>query len=250
MDDLGTIVILNHIKRRREGLAFQKLLSRQAAPLGVSVKISYDDGSLGLWGNYKQALTMEPDKPEKWRMVIHDDIMVGRSGLSKILHVLSHAPETFINFYNPDNKSYFEAIEKGRHVIRTHTNFWCQCLLTPTAIVDDMLEWIDRKVALDYLWEDRRLCLYMEEFDIPVMVIVPGLVQHLGAFRSTFGIAGKVFKIKRYSASFDASFDVEAVDWPSHFGSPYASELKERDPHLVKAQEAARLAYEMEGVSE
>lgn len=49
----------------------------------------------------------------------------------------------------------------------------------------------------------------------------PGLVQHFGAYRSTFNNPGAVGGIPRNSKTYDNQFDVESVDWESEFKNPY-----------------------------
>ncbi len=224
MVDIDTIVVMNHHLREKEGLALQKLWLKQAEPFGIDVKISFDDGTLGVWRNYKQAMSIPPREPERFRLIVHDDIMVARKALEKILHVLHYAPMGFVSFYNPSNKGYINALDKGRHVMMTHTNFWPQALCLPSKLIKMLIEYCDSAVDEDYRWEDSRVKVFCDTYDVPIFCVTPGLVQHLGAFRSTLGIGGRVGKLIRWSRLFEPEFDVFGVDWVDHFNNPHRHE--------------------------
>ena len=62
-------------------------------------------------------------------------------------------------------------------------------------------------------YDDSRLKAYLQAKDTVLYAIVPGLIQHFGAYRSTFGNPGSVGGIQRYSQTYDNQLEVEKVDW-------------------------------------
>ena len=70
-------------------------------------------------------------------------------------------------------------------------------------------------------YDDSRLKAYLQARGIDLYAIVPGLVQHFGAYRSTFNNPGSVGGIPRNSKTYDNQLDVESVDWESEFKNPY-----------------------------
>jgi len=222
---ISTIIILNHFKRKKEGLALKKLIEKQTDKHGIDVKISFDAGGLGVWGNYQQALQMDSKENEVWRMIIQDDMLFPRQALDKILHILKFAPEDPVSFYAPTNKAYKEAVQTQHRIIKTHTNFWTQCFLMPTNLVAPFLSFCEENVSHEYPYEDRRLCLFLQEHDIHAWCVVPGLVQHLGGFRSVMGFPGKVGKYFRYSNYFNPRQEVFNEDWTYQFDNPMLSNV-------------------------
>lgn len=82
MKHFNKIVILNHHQRKSEGKVLKKIIEQEAKGLDIEVVISFDDGSLGLWGNYVQALSI-PSENENWRFIVHDDIQFPRGTIKK-----------------------------------------------------------------------------------------------------------------------------------------------------------------------
>lgn len=98
MGKLGLIVIMNIYRRRYEGMFLKRLIEVTARPRGINVEIAYDDGSLGIWKNYRQALTIGTN-PGTHRLVIHDDTTFDRQVLEKIIHVIEWLPpESFFPY--------------------------------------------------------------------------------------------------------------------------------------------------------
>lgn len=240
---LDTIVILNHVKREREGLALKKLLEVQTDPLGIRVEISLNDGSTGIWPNYQNALRIPSRIPELWRLIVHDDIYFNRGFIEKILYVLKYAPDEWISFYTPNNQGYKKAKAAGHSVLRTQTNFWSQCLATPTSAAEDFIRWCGREVDEDYPWEDSRIKLYCKANGRYVCAVLPGLAQHFGAYRSLLGIGGKVGKLIRVSGLFQPEFDVTKVDWDEEFSDPFCHESNTKDLEQMALQNEAKRYY-------
>lgn len=220
MIKLSQIIILNVPKREHEGKYLKKLIEVSAKPLGIDVSISMDRG-LGLWDNFSQALTQET-KEGTHRMIIHDDITFDRNILEKILYILSHAPEgNVISFYNPTNGDYTHCHAKGKHVIATKTNFWLQASVYPNGLANDFVETSNMMTDDQTRYDDSRLKAYLQAKGMYLYAIVPGLVQHFGAYRSTFGNPGAVGGIQRYSQTYDNQLDVKSIDWTAEFADPY-----------------------------
>lgn len=223
---LSQIVIMNVYKREKEGKYLKKLIDISAKPHGIPVQISMDDGSLGVWKNFVQCLTMQGGKDGTHRMVVQDDISFDRNILDKILHIMKFAPkDAFIVIYNPTNTDYTECARQGKHVLSTDVNFWLQAAIYPNDVAKDFVDKME-VLAKETRNEDDRLSAYLKMFDKKLYVIVPSLVQHFGAFRSNFKTNGIVGKIIRYSSTYDNQFDVESVDWEEEFKLPYIAKMK------------------------
>lgn len=220
MIKLSQIIILNVPKREREGKYLKKLIEVSAKPFGIDVSISMDRG-LGLWDNFSQALTQEV-KEGSHRMIIHDDITFDRNILEKILYILSHAPENnVISFYNPTNGDYTDCHAKGKHVISTVSNFWLQACVYPNELAADFVAESNKMTTDPIYYDDSRLRAYLHAKKTVLYAIVPGLVQHFGAYRSTFRNPGSVGGIQRYSQTYDNQFDVKGINWENEFSNPY-----------------------------
>jgi hypothetical protein len=223
---LGLVVIMNVFRRKQEGLYIKRLMEIAAKPLDVPVVISFDDGSLGIWKNFQQALTIGENKGTH-RLIIHDDIVIDRIVLQKSIHLTKFIPEnSYLSIYNPDNADYRNARVEGRRILKTDCNFWLQSSIYPDALMHDFIDWCKNNVESDYPWEDRRLAFYLKKTNKFFYSVIPGLTQHLGAFRSNFKQGGKVFGKKRYSATFDSSQDVFNIDWKSEFNNPFIATMK------------------------
>lgn len=220
MIKLSQIIILNVPKREGEGKYLKKLIEVSTKPYGIPVSISMDRG-LGLWDNFSQALTQEVAEGTH-RMIIHDDITFDRNILEKILYILEHSPEhNPISVYNPANGDYTDAFAQGRHVVATKTNFWLQACIYPNDLAKDFVEVSNQMTDDQTRYDDSRLKAYLQHKDIMLYAICPCLVQHMGAYRSTFNNPGSVGGIQRYSATYDNQFDVKAVNWEEEYANPY-----------------------------
>jgi len=220
MIKLSQIIILNIPKREQEGKYLKKLIETSAKPLGIDVSISMDRG-LGLWDNYSCALTQEVAKGTH-RMIIHDDISFDRNILEKILYILSNAPENnVISFYNPTNRDYIDCFDKGKHVISTRSNFWLQACVYPNDFGKEFVEVSNKMTEDPVYYDDSRMRAFLQYKNTCLYAIVPGLVQHFGAYRSSFGNPGRVGKFKRYSSTYDNQIKVEKVNWKEEFQNPY-----------------------------
>ena len=189
---------------------------------------------------------MPSHEPESWRFIIHDDVYLNRDSVRKMLHVLRYAPIAPVSFYNPTNTGYLNCYRQGKHCLKTNSDFWMQAFLTPVDLIDDVISFGDNAFPNEYKWEDRRFAAFFKSRALSVYSIVPGLCQHMGAFRSTLGIAGKIGgKYIRNSSTFKPEFDVSAVDWIKEFNSPFIHNITVADPVLIAAQEYAEKFYDL-----
>lgn len=228
---------MNVWKREKEGKYLQKLIGIGAKPLGIPVQISMDDGSLGVWRNFAQCLTMGGGVEGTHRIVVQDDISFDRNVLAKILHVLKHAPkDKIIVIYNPTNSDYTECSASGHHILKTDFNFWLQAAIYPNDVARDFVEEMSR-ISNDDRNDDDRLAAYLRLHNSFVYAIVPSFVQHFGAYRSNFRTGGMVGGVVRNSSTYDNQFDVESVNWEEEFANPFIAKLKKDYVKEVVRQE-------------
>lgn len=220
MIKLSEIIILNVPKREEEGKYLKKLVEVSTRKYGIPVTISMDRG-LGLWDNFSQALTKKVGEGTH-RLIMHDDISFERNIFEKVLHILQYAPEDSpISLYNPTNNDYVEAYKEHRHVIATKTNFWLQCCIYPNNFAADFVKTSNSMTDDQSRFDDSRLKAYLQYKGLYLYAICPGLVQHFGAYRSTFNNQGAVGGIQRYSTTVDSQFDVNSVNWEEEFKHPF-----------------------------
>jgi hypothetical protein len=235
---LSQIVVMNVYRREREGKYLKKLIDISAKPYGIPVQISMDDGSLGVWKNFCQTLTMGgglEDKP--FRMVVQDDVSFDRNILPKIQHILKYAPkDKIIVLYNPTNTDYLECHKQGKHVLATDINFWLQAAIYPNSFTKEFVETMDIQ-AKEERNDDDRLSAYLQVRKEKLFAIVPSLIQHYGAFRSNFKVSGAVGGVIRNSSTYDNQFDVESVDWEAEFKDPFIAKLRKDYAKVVMKEE-------------
>ena len=239
MKQISKIIILNCWKRKNEGLIVEKIIKAiiQEMNVDIDVEISYDDGSLNIWGNYKQAMKIPSKEEERFRFIIQDDMLISRQGIEKMIYLLQFFQnDCFVSFYVPKNKGYKECTEKGHRVLLTHTNFWTQAFCFPSIKIDEIIEWGDKFKDDDLKigrWEDTRIRNYCVNTNTSIYAILPSLFQHLGAYRSALGISGEIGKNKRYSDQFQPDKDIYKVDWKKEMDNPFKTEkpTKMKDYH-------------------
>lgn len=218
MSRIRTVGIVNHFTRRGEGIVLAQQVRRAAGP-DVAVNIAFDDGSRGLYANWRAALE---SGGEGWTLVMHDDMAFGRAFFRKADHILRSAPpRSFLSFYNPRGKSHDVAQAAGYRLLRTKVNFWAQALVFPEGFKEVYLRWVEENIAADYPFEDRRLVSFLERTDWYCYTVLPSLMQHLGAARSTLEIGESVFGVRRSANNYAPYADVEHVDWASEFATPF-----------------------------
>ena len=236
MKQISKIIVLNCWKRQNEGKIVKKLIEQAIAGMGIDVEISYDNGSLGVWKNYIQALRIPSAEPERFRLIIHDDLVITRQSFEKMLHILQFVPDdSYASFYDPDNSGYREAKDKGHRVLKTHTNFWTQAFCFPANRSEEFIKWSEENIDPKLRWEDRRIQHFSSTYNYPIYAFMPSMFQHLGAYRSTMGFAGKIGKsCKRYSAMFDPEADVKSVDWKTEILTAYKNEMHLHEEEIHK----------------
>lgn len=218
---ISQIEIMNFWKRKQEGQYMKKLIEISAKPLGIPVYLSYDDGALGFFKNYKKALTEHEECDGTHRLVIHDDMTFDRNVLDKIIYIMQRAPQdAFVSFFNPTNKLYEEC---DRNVLRTQSNFWIPCAVYPNEFIRkmiDTLETVSKEQYKDGVG-DAQVAAYLQYTGQYAYAVVPGIVQHLGAYRSTLNIPGEIAGVPRNSCRYDNQLKVENIDWEKEFKYPY-----------------------------
>jgi len=226
MNTLGLVVVENCAARRSEGAYLKRIAEVQSDPYGIPVEISIDETGIGTWGNFKQCMATGTNKGTH-RMIMQDDITLDRGTVFKAMHILKHAPDNcFLSIYSPDNSDYRDAYFTGHHILKSPINFWLQCCIYPDAEMPGFIQWAEENVNPDQPGEDCRLSIWMQRNKRTIYAVVPGLVQHLGAFRSTLGTPGVVGKHKRWSKAYDPSLDVFGIDWTEQFKNPYIAQMK------------------------
>lgn len=237
---LGAIIIMNVFTREQEGRYLQKTIELSAKKYNIPVYISMDDGTLGVWKNYRRCLSM-PIPSGTHRMVIQDDLVFDRNVLEKVLAIIDKAPQDkILAFYAPTNKDYNECYKAGRHVMASDSNFWIQCCVYPETVIKDFLPFADMIKSDKVKNDDDRLAAYLQFREVEMYAILPSLTQHLGAFRSNFGTAGIINGIARYSSSYDNQLDVDSVDWEEEFKHPFKAKHRVNKLRLIDNIEEMR----------
>lgn len=232
MSSISQIVIQNVKQREGEGKYLKKLVEISARKYGIPVQISFDDGTLGIWKNFKQAALMGGGIEGTHRIILQDDVTFERNVLEKLLYILQFAPsDNIITFYNPTNKEYLSAFEQGAHILKTYNTFWLQGAIYPNALLKSLCDVMDNISNVNSC--DCRVAAYCQLNKISVYSIVPSLIQHIGAFRSSMGFPGKVGQYERNSTTYDNQLDVKSVDWQREFENPKESQIKKS--HIKKA---------------
>jgi hypothetical protein len=221
---ISQIEIMNFWKRKQEGQYMKKLIEISAKPHGIPVYLSYDDGSIGPYKNFKKALTEHSECDGTHRLVIHDDMTFERNVLDKIIYIMQRAPQdAFVSFYTPTNK----VIENcNKHLLKSLTIYWMPCIAIPNNVVHKKIAEIERICKDEYkdILVESQFRAYLQETKTYFFTVVPGLVQHLGAYRSTLKIGGEVVGTPRNSSRYDNQLNVEGIDWVEEFKEPYEAE--------------------------
>jgi len=225
MRQISAVIIMTHESRAAEADVVRKLVKLQCEPLGIPVLMSLDQGWNNPRKNLMQCLTLPASGGLK-RVVIHDDLIMPKDVFRKLDHILAQLPKAvFVSAYCPANAGYDEAFEKGHHVLLTATNIWSQAFCFPESVIPTLVKFNEDEIADDFRYADRPITIFQKWHRMKTHCIVPSLFQHIGAYRSTLGFAGKVFKRYRYSDHFDPDFDPYAVDWKHELENAATSEV-------------------------
>ena len=227
------VYVLNHISRDTD------LIKSQLEKGNIPYKIFTDTSTYrlfketrwrGLLENYMKIVIHIAKNQPNGAIIIHDDITFSKDVYKKMCYVIKEANlPNLLSFYNPTNKGYIECDKQGKHVLKTHSNWWSQCVYMPNSIAKT-LEYQFYKnytTVINTLAEDRFMCSVFSNQDINAYAIVPSMIQHVGYDKSTLGIPAKVGKHARKSSTFDSSFDVYSVDWAAEFKEPYVDRNKQ-----------------------
>lgn len=225
MRNFQNCYILTAPMRKFEGLAVKALLERGKPDCIIESII--DTRIRGPWAPYETSLKKELEAGCSKRFILfsHDDIGFPLDILESVDYILDSAPDNgFISFYNPTNKGFLQAMKSGKNVYKAKTNFWSQFHAFPVCQLQHYLDYNHEFFPDFFRTDDTRSKKYC--IDIPEMFwynVVPSLTQHLGAFRSAFGIPGKTFNVTRNSSTFIPEFDVKPIDWKQEFENPFTS---------------------------
>tara|TARA_R110000803_G_scaffold28011_8_gene65117 strand:- start:7033 stop:7758 length:726 start_codon:yes stop_codon:yes gene_type:complete len=226
--EISAVVILVSPKRHAEARVLQKLVEIQCREYEIPVMLSFDEG----WNNGKETLVNAlkmPGGKGKRRLIIHDDILIPKGTIRKLHHILPNLPAAvFVSAYCPANKGFDEAHARGHHFLLTASNVWAQALLYPEPLIDRAIKYYEEWFLRECRYDDSVLKSFLKKHKLKVHTIVPSLVQHLGAYRSGYGFAGKAGRF-RHSDIFDPNFDPESVDWPRALATAYRNEINQSD---------------------
>lgn len=117
------------------------------------------------------------------------------------------------------------ATATGKRILKTTTNFWLQCAVYEDREITRFLEWNDRYI-IESAHDDKRIAFYFQSVNRYMYSLVPGLVQHLGAYRGNFKQGGKIGKNARWSATVNSAQNVMNYDWENEFRNPFISNMK------------------------
>lgn len=136
-----------------------------------AIKVSVDDGTLGVWGNAKQTWQMI-DKKSDYGIVLQDDAILCNNFKHKAKQFLiEHQPQICSFYFGQQNKTkyikphYFDA-----------PLFHAVALAIPTNMIDDMISYCDKRTEVfgddmkmkRWLISQNKLCRYSN----------PSYVQH------------------------------------------------------------------------
>lgn len=232
MVDITTAYVMATKKRGAEGEAVRELLARDSSS-GVEAKIVYDPGE-SPWDCYSEILRIASgvEDDSRFFLICQDDMAMPLGFLDSVKTILQHAPVGFISFYMNTNKGMTEAGESGHHVYRSRYNWHPPCHAFPYALLKDLLEYCDENFPPSYYSEDGRILKYMRDrVGLYWYTIVPSLTQHLGAYRSSLGIPGRVGKYVRCSSMYQPGFEVDMVDWEAEFTNPFTTKNQYAESH-------------------
>lgn len=230
------IFILNHISRDTSDL--EKRLQEDGIPYRKFTDTSQyrlirETRYRGLLENYMRIVNeiSTTEYSDSGAIIIHDDVTFSKEIYEKMCYVIDQSKkENVLAFYNPSNNSYRECNDKGKHVLKTYSNWWSQCVFFPQKVaklVSKHFE-INYGAVINIYAEDGYLSRVFSQYELPVYGIVPSLIQHYGYDKSTFGIPAKAGKNLRKSSTFHPEFEVTAVNWEKHFSNPYLDNQKKQ----------------------
>ena len=184
----------------------------------------------GCFENYMRILRAAAAHPGPWTIVLQDDVSVPAGLFARMAAILAHAPGGVVAFYVPQNTLYTRARDGGVHVVESYWNFWIQAMAWTPATAATFAAWGDRHVMPGYGGDDWFLTRACSRLAIPVRVVLPSLVQHVGYQHSLLGTSGKVGRYARVSACYDPTFDPATVDWAAAFAAPLRDRSRRMDP--------------------
>lgn len=173
-----------------------------------------------IWGSYTQ---------EEWKIVIHDDMEVTQDSLIAVEKVLNSAPTTLISFYNPTNKLYKDAYDKGHHVMQTYSSVWLPFYAVHNSLQRAVYRYLTNnweKVYEKGYAEDGLLLRTISDMNVPIYATLPSFGQHDGYDRSLHGNPAKCGKNLRNSFSYNPVYDYHEIDWEYHFKNAYINKSK------------------------
>jgi hypothetical protein len=223
------VVIENHFTRNCA--AFVKQIEAEGITPIVSTDRSdyiYEKGHErmhGQWDNYVAMMKIGLASKADWIVFMQDDVSVPAGLFGKMAHILPNMPGPLVSFYVPQNGLYTRAVAENRHVVETYQNFWIQTIALKRSDLPKLYAW--GMAHIQPAWDKRGdgngdddfLNLYCSHERVPCHVVLPSLVQHLGAGDSLFGTSGSVGRYPRVSACYDPNFDPRTVDWPKAFAN-------------------------------
>jgi hypothetical protein len=218
--------IESHHVRERQAVAMAERLGAQGAVRAVpfidrTTHFRKTDHSRwrGNFMNYRAIVEWGTKQTTSHVGIFQDDISVPDQLVSRIVHVMGQTSWPWAAFYVPQNQLFTRAVAEDYHVVETYSNFWIQAMVFRRSFLTDVFAFAERH--LTPCWEqtgdgnsdDDWLNLFGTVSEVPVRVVVPSLVQHVGAYASLFGTAGKIGPYDRLSACYQPDFDVSTVDW-------------------------------------
>jgi len=231
------ICVLNHYSRSVESIV-QRIKQTTDIPYKVFTdttdyyKTKNEYRYKGLDDNFLNILEYKTDAP--YKIVIHDDVSIHDNLFKNIEHVMPFAPDGMVGFYNPTNKHFLDAHDKGHHVIKTPINYWTQCAVYNTQWGYAFVDWIKTNMKnYDKTSEDGMLWHYHSITNTFAHIVIPSFVQHDGYDKSTYKIGAKIGKHLRNSSTYDIGFDPSKVDWVKEFQNPYLDNRKRLMNHAV-----------------
>lgn len=227
-------VALMHDPRRADRLL--ALLERldQSFPLAIVE----DSRQEGLWPTAKRAWkAIAPEATH--HLVLQDDILPCLDFLPAVAQAIITKPDEPLSFYA--NRAVIDqARQQGSSWARISRPLFGQANCFPVAMVRDFLSWEEQHVKPSLKFDDSRIAMYLLAHHRPIWTTVPSLVEHVGAYESLLGHAGKIGKYERVARWFlGADRSGLEIDWTRGSENPpwdkngsladYTSWLKESE---------------------
>lgn len=190
-----SICIMTHPKR----LNYAKSLFNQLSIYkDINVSIVNDINSEGHSFNGFQAW-LNYDLNSTHHLVLEDDVQLCNNFIEKVYEIINVNNNELISLFHIKNKQIQLFKEKYNYCPMNRIS-WNQAIILPTKLVIQMFDFI--KNDFEYKWTDDFLTAFCKEYQIPMLLTIPNLVQHILPKNSIVGNPPKLGNKERISPVF------------------------------------------------